>query len=248
MRLRQVVAASFPVIHSKKADRFRAFHPNTLIYPTKLSWKKNWWRWPPSCSCSGSWLGDLGYILVVNPVILGSADPSSHISAELGVWAPPGMVPKNPVDHGKPTGTYQRVSRISEPSTGWRIIYPSFHSWLFFFQKNVPFMLRQVMISIVSYINSIIAVSFPTSSLLQFTKTPKTENTISYSPANSAGGIQLEMFKHFFCIGKSIWTEPKASWNCVQTVHFQGFSVDPAAATRRPSWLPPQCRLPWVPS
>lgn len=40
MRLRQVVAASFPVIHSKKADRFRAFHPNTLIYPTKLSAKK----------------------------------------------------------------------------------------------------------------------------------------------------------------------------------------------------------------
>ena len=40
MRLRQVVAASFPVIHSKKADRFRAFHPKYFDLPNKTFLKK----------------------------------------------------------------------------------------------------------------------------------------------------------------------------------------------------------------
>ena len=79
----------------KKPTVFRAFHPKYFDLPNKAFLKNHWWP-APSCGCSW-WLGDLGYILVVNPVILGSADPSSHISAEPGLGrnllgsAPPGM-------------------------------------------------------------------------------------------------------------------------------------------------------------
>ena len=126
--------------------------------------------------------------------------------------------------------TYQLVSRISQPSTVWRIIYPSFIVVCFFFSKKKGafyattgddkhcFLYQQHDSSIIS---SIISASI------------QRKANEKKAPSATALQIQLAEFSwrcspNFFCIGKSIWTEPKLPplgdhHDCHRSVGCRGF-------------------------